>query len=123
MRFLILIQSNPSSRHVWEGMSDEQRMTFGRDHLALTDELAGSGELVASEGLPDPASSTWVSVRDGRILTVDGPYAEAKEYLAGFYLVDCDSVERAVEIAAKAPDALTGAVEVRPVYDMSQFDL
>ena len=123
MRYLILIQSNPRSREVWEGLSDEQRAAFGRAHLALTDELVGTGELVVSEGLPDPSAGTLVSVRDGRTLTSDGPFAEAKEYLAGFYLVDVPDLDRAVEIAARAPDAETGSVEVRPVYDMSQLDL
>ena len=122
MRYLILIHSNPKSREVWETLTDEQQTAFGRAHLALTDELIGTGELVASEGLPDPSNSTWVSVRDGRILSGDGPYAEVKEYLAGFYLLDC-TLERAVEVAAKAPDAAYGFVEVRPVYDMSQLDL
>ena len=123
MRYLILIQSNPQSREVWEGRSDAQRADFGRAHLTLTDELTASGELVVSEGLPDPSTSTRVSVRDGQILTTDGPFAEVKEYLAGFYLIDCETLERAVEVAAKAPDALHGFVEIRPVYDMSQFDL
>lgn len=123
MRYLILIQSNPRSREVWEGLSDEQRAAFGRAHLALTDELVGTGELVVSEGLPDPSAATLVSVRDGRTLTSDGPFAEAKEYLAGFYLVDVAGLDRAVEIAARAPDAATGSVEVRPVYDLGQFDL
>jgi hypothetical protein len=123
VRYLILIQSNPQSREVWERLSEEQRTAFGRAHLALTDELVGTGELVASEGLPDPSNATLVRVRGGRTLTSDGPFAEAKEYLAGFYLVDVPDLERAVEIAARAPDAGTGSVEVRPVYDFSQIDL
>lgn len=123
MRYLILIHSNPHSRGVWESRSDTERDAFTRAHVALTAELAETGELVASEGLPEPSTSTWVSVRDQQILTTDGPYAEVKEYLAGFYLVDCDSLPRAVELAAKTPDASTGAVEVRPVYDMSHVDL
>jgi hypothetical protein len=123
VRYLILIQSNPQSREVWERLSEEQRTAFGRAHLALTDELVGTGELVASEGLPDPSNATLVRVRGGRTLTSDGPFAEAKEYLAGFYLVDVPGLERAVEIAARAPDAGTGSVEVRPVYDFSQIDL
>lgn len=123
MRFVILIQSNPQSQQVWEALSEQERTEFIRGHLALTDELAASGELVISEGLPDPSTSTRVSVRGGRTLTTDGPFAEVKEYLAGFYLVDCGGLQRAVEIAAKAPDAAYGFVEVRPVYDMSQLDL
>jgi len=122
VRYLILIHSNPQSRQIFEGLSEQQRVAFGQAHFGLTDELADSGELVVSEGLPDPSTATRVSVRDGRIVTSDGPFAEVKEYLAGLYLVDCESLERAVQIAAKAPDAASGYVEVRPVYDMSQFD-
>lgn len=123
MRYMILIQSNPHSRAVFERLTADQQAAFGRAHLALTDDLVGTGELVASEGLPDPSTATAVSVRDGRIVTSDGPYAEVKEYLAGFYLVDCESLDRAIEIAAQAPDAETGSVEVRPVYDFSRSDL
>jgi hypothetical protein len=122
MRYLILIHSNPRSREVWERLSDEQRMAFGRGHLALTKELADSGDLVSSAGLPEPTASTWVSVRDGETIASDGPYAEVKEYLAGFYLVECDSLERAVELAARVPDAAHGQVEVRPVLDLSWLE-
>ena len=123
MKYLILIQSNPKSLAVWETLSDEQRYAFGKGHLELSAELAESGELIVSEGLVDPALGKMVSVRDGKVLTSDGPFAEVKEHLAGFYLVDVDSYERAVEIAAMAPDASYGAVEVRPVLDMSAYDL
>ena len=124
MKYLILIYSNPQSRAAWERMSDAQQMEFGRGHLALTEELAGSGELVVSEGLADTALAKRVSVRDGRTMTSDGPFAEVKEYLAGFYLIECDSLERAVEVAARVPDAAAGRdVEVRPVLDLSTLDL
>lgn len=56
-------------------------------------------------------------------MTADGPFAEVKEHLAGFYLVDCESTDRAVQIAARVPDAVWGLVEVRPVLDMSTLDL
>ena len=124
MKYLILIHSNPKSRALWDTLSDEQQMAFGRGHLNLTEELAESGELVVSEGLADLALAKRVAVRDGRTLTSDGPFAEVKEHLAGFYLVECESYERAVEIAARTPDAsYSGAVEVRPVLDMSTWDL
>jgi hypothetical protein len=72
-----------------------------------------------SEALADPSTATRVAVREGRTITTDGPFAEAKELLAGFYLVDCDSHERAVEIAARVPGmAELGLVEVRPVLDL-----
>jgi hypothetical protein len=122
VKYLILIHSNPRSLALWETFTDEQKMALGRGHMQLTADLQASGELVASEGLADPSLATWVSVRDGRTVTSDGPYAEVKEHLAGFYLIECDSRERAVEWAAKVPDAATGEVEVRPVLDMSGWD-
>ena len=78
---------------------------------------------MVSEGLADPALAQRVLVRDGQAITTDGPFAEVKEHLAGFYLLDCESQERAVEVAARIPDAVWGLVEVRPVLDRSTFDL
>lgn len=123
MKYLILIYSNPKSRQLWETLSDAERMAFGRGHIAFTEQIAASGELVVSEGLPDTSHAKRVSVRDGQTMTSDGPFAEVKEYLAGFYLVECDSFDQAVELAARVPDAATGSVEVRPVLDLSTFGL
>jgi hypothetical protein len=123
MKYLLLIHSNPASLAVWEGLSDAQRMEFGRGHIALTDALAESGELVVSQGLADPSLAKHVSVRDGRTIASDGPFAEVKEHLAGFYLVECESIERAIELAARVPDAAHGEVEVRPVLDLSGLEL
>jgi hypothetical protein len=121
VKYVILIHSNAKSRQIWDELSDRQRLEFARGHVELSKQLAESGELVASEGLPDLTEAKRVSVREGQTLTTDGPFAEVKEYLAGFYLVDCDSIERAIEIAARAPDAAYGEVEVRPVLDLSEF--
>ena len=119
MKYMILIHSNEQSLALWETLTDEQQAALGRGHLKLTEELAESGELVVSEGLADPGLARWVSVRGGETITSDGPFAESKEHLAGFYLIECDSMERAVEWAAKVPDAHLREVEVRPVLDMS----
>jgi hypothetical protein len=79
---------------------------------------------VSSEGLADPAKATWVSVRDGETIASDGPFAEVKEHLAGFYLIDVEGPDEAIAWAAKVPDAaLLNEVEVRPVLDMSGWDL
>jgi hypothetical protein len=124
MQYLILIHSNPRSRALWETLTDEQRMEFGRGYMALSEELAASGELVVSNGLTDPALAKRVWVQDGETMTSDGPFAEVKEYVAGFLLIDCETEAQALAWAAKAPDAqLGGAVEVRPLLDMSTLDL
>lgn len=123
MKYMILIQSNPQFLERWEALSKEQREGFGRDHLALSAELADSGELVASEGLADPALAKRVTVARDQTMVTDGPFVEAKEHLAGFLLVDCDSEDRVLAIAARVPDAVWGLVEVRPVLDLSGSDM
>ena len=123
MRYLILIYSNPASREIWEGFSDDQRAEGYRYYAALTEELAAAGELIVSEALADPSLTTRVTVRDGQTLTSDGPFAETKELLGGFFLLDCESHERAVEIAARGPAAELGLVEVRPVVELGGTEL
>jgi hypothetical protein len=118
VKYLILIYSNPASREIWEGFSDDQRAEGFRYYAALAEELAASGELIVTEALADPSLTRRVSVRDGQTLTTDGPYAEAKELLAGFFLLECEDMERAVEVAARVPEAELDLVEVRPVLEL-----
>jgi hypothetical protein len=123
VKYLIMIYSNPETRKIWEGFSDAERAEGWRYHLALTEDLAASGELVISEALADPSLAKRVVVNEGRAMTTDGPYAEAKELLAGFYLVDCESLDRALEHAARIPEAEYGVVEVRPVLDLAGTEM
>ncbi len=102
-------------REYWASLTDAQRADGFALHDALVEALNESGEMVVSEALADPSQVRTVSVRDGQTST-DGPFAEAKEHLAGFYLVECDDMDRAVQIAARIPEAGAGArIEVRPV--------
>ena len=123
MKYLILIYSNPASRGIWEGFSEDQRAAGYRYYAALTEELAANGELIVSEALADDSLTRRVSVSDGRTLTSDGPFAEAKELLAGFFLLEVPSGERAVEIAARVPEAELGLVEVRPVLQLGGMEM
>ncbi len=123
MKYMILIQSNPQFIERWKALPEEQRERFGRDHIALGAELAETGELVATEGLADPALAKRITVAGDRTMISDGPFAETKEHLAGFFLVDCESEDRALAIAARVPDAVWGLVEVRPVLDLSGWDM
>ena len=119
MKYVILIYSNPRSREIWEGFSEAERAEGYKHYAALHEDLAASGELVVSEALADPAQATRVTVQGGRAIPSDGPFAEAKEHLAGFFLLDCPSRERALEWAARVPEAALGLVEVRPVMNLS----
>jgi hypothetical protein len=123
VKYLILIYSNPMSREIWEGLSDDQRVVGFKSYAALNDDLRASGEMIVTEALADPSLAKRVTVREGRAMTTDGPYAEAKELLAGFYLIECESMERAIEHAARVPEAQLGLVEVRPVLDLSGLEM
>src|ERR1044071_3903126 len=105
VKYLILIYHNPESRAVWEGFSDGQRAEGLRYYAALTEELVASGEMIVTEALADPALGRRLPGAEGRSMVSDGPFAEAKEFLAGFFLVDCESMERAAEIAQRVPEA------------------
>jgi hypothetical protein len=123
MKYLILIYSNPTSRNIWERLPADRRGEGLAMYTALMEDLIASGELIVSHALADPSLSRRVSVQEGRTLTTDGPFAEAKELPAGFVLVECESIERAIEHAARVPEAALGLVEVRPVMDLSGFEM
>jgi hypothetical protein len=123
VKYLIMIYTNAATREIWEGFSEDEQAAGYREHQALAADLAAAGELVMSEALADPSLGKRVVVRDGRTLTTDGPYAESKELLAGFYLVDCESIERAVEHAARIPEVGYDVVEVRPVLDLGGLEM
>ncbi|NRQ36125.1 YciI family protein [Nonomuraea sp. NN258] len=111
MKYLLLIYTNPAAQ---QAIADH-----GADVMAEVDalmkELAETGELAGGQALAEPSESRTVRVRDGVPAVTDGPFLEAKEYLAGYLIVECASVERATEIAARWPDARLCAMEVRPI--------
>lgn len=125
MKYLLLIYHNPGTRQIWESLSEAERSEGLAVYAALNEDLAATGELIVTEALADQAQAKRVTVRDGQRLTSDGPFAEVKEQLAGIYLVECDSMERAVAIAARVPeaDAAIGHVEVRPIMTYSGLEM
>ncbi len=118
MKFMILIHSNPQSREIWENFAQEQKKAGLEYYAELAADLAASGELIITEALAAPSQGQRVGVE---VLATDGPFAEVKEHLAGFFLVDCVSFDRALQIAARVPEADLGLVEVRPVADARQL--
>ena len=112
MKYMLLIYNNMS---VYESWSEEDRTALFGEVDTIMKELSESGELVGGEGLADPSNTKTVRVRDGVPVVTDGPFAESKEQLGGYLSVECESIERAVEIAARWPDARHFAMEVRPV--------
>ncbi|MDQ1396328.1 MAG: hypothetical protein QOG64_1587 [Acidimicrobiaceae bacterium] len=116
MKYMLLIYSDPSTRPSDKAEGDK----IMGEYFAFTQEIVDSGELVAGDPLEGNDTATSVRVRNGKTTTTDGPFAETKEHLGGYYIVDVKDLDRAVELAAKIPDSRVGTVEVRPVVDMSQ---
>lgn len=86
-----------------------------KEYWEFTEAVKSAGKMLGGEALEPTATATTVRVRDGELLTTDGPFAETKEVLGGFYLIDCADLDEALQWAAKIPSAKWGSVEVRPV--------
>lgn len=112
MRYLILIYDNEATAPEMT----EQEMQKWHDYTARLQE---SGCMVGGEALHPTSTATTVRVRDGKMVTTDGPFAETKEQLGGYYVVDCENLDEALKWASRIPTADRGPVEVRPIMDFS----
>lgn len=112
MQYMMLIYHDEKAQ---SGMSQEERDEQMDGYNAFTGEVRERQVMVTGEALHPTSAATTVRVRDGRVLTTDGPFAETKEQLGGFYILDCDNLDEAIELAAKIPDAQGGSIEIRPV--------
>src|SRR6267154_591549 len=114
MQFVISLIVDPA---VLGALTQEEMAAVGEGHARFIQSLKDSGELIVTQALADPSQAAVVTVRNGQPVVTDGPYLEAKEYLGGFYLIDCENKERAIELAAQIPDAAIEGlgVEVRQV--------
>ena len=118
MQYLLMIYQ---AEEIWENMSDAQRREVLAGHARLNEELQARNVQYSGEPLMPTTTSVSVRTTPDQSITTDGPFAETKEQLAGFYLVDVASVEEAVEIAQKIPVTMSGTVEVRPLADHSEY--
>ena len=114
MKFLLIMNVNPA---VLDALTEDERNEIGAGHGAFMDTITKSGELIITQALADPSQSVVVRARGGQTVVTDGPFLEAKEYVGGFYLIDCENKERAIELAALIPDTkIEGlGVEVRQI--------
>jgi hypothetical protein len=112
MRFMLLIHNNPDA---FAALSEAERDALMNDHVPFQQDLTDNGIGWSTHALDEPSASSVVRIRDGVAAVTDGPFTEAKEHFAGYYLIECEGPERALEIAAKMPEARFLGVEVRPV--------
>jgi hypothetical protein len=111
MRYLCLVYVEPSAM---EALSPSEKEILDRDSIAYDQELTRTGHYITSDALQPVSTATTIRVRRGRKSASDGPFAETKEHLGGFILINAENMEQAVEIASKIPMARVGSVEVRP---------
>ena len=117
MKYLCLIYDEEKKL---DAMPKTESDAFMGEYFAFTEGVKASGHYVAGEALQPVQTATTVRIRNGRLSTTDGPFAETKEQLGGFYLIEARDLNDALQVAAKIPSARTGSVEVRPVVDFSQ---
>ena len=108
MQYMALIYTDPS-------LTPEMGDSMNSDYFALNARMKQAGVMMAGNALHPPAAATSLRVRGGKTETMDGPFAETKEHLGGYYLIDCENLDEALKWAAQIPGAKFGTVEVRPV--------
>jgi hypothetical protein len=121
VKYIALIHNNPAA---WQALSQVERDTHDADADVFLKMVTDSTELVGGAVvLADPSNAKTVRVRNGVPAVTDGPFAEGKEHLAGYYVLDCENIERATELVTHDPSARYFAVEVRPIMHMTASDL
>jgi hypothetical protein len=117
MKYLCLIYENEKN---WESLPPAESEAIMNEYFTFTGDIRKNGKYVAGEALQPTASATTVRVRNGKVSTTDGPFAETKEQLGGFYLIEAKDLNDAIQVASRIPSARFGSIEVRPVMDFSE---
>ena len=116
MKYLLLICGEEKA---WAAMPDDDRQQLMADFRQFSKDIQTSGQYVSGSQLQPTTSATSVRVRDGKSLVTDGPFAETREQLGGYYLVNVKDLDEAIAVAARIPSARTGTIEVRPLIEMT----
>ena len=112
MKYMLLIYQEGKAER-----SEKERQDCHKEAVKLADDLRSKGQYVAANPLHPPATATSVRIRDGKRLVTDGPFAETREQLGGYFLIETKNLDEAIAVAMKIPMAATGTVEVRPVVE------
>jgi hypothetical protein len=113
MKYVALLYGDEAS---WETVQDDERTAIRYRYTALVEDMRAAGVIAGGDELSRTRNATTVRVRDAETLVTDGPYAEVKEALGGYFLLECASLDEALDWAARIPAAEHGSVEVRPVH-------
>jgi hypothetical protein len=112
MEYMLLIYDRETD---WAKLAEKDRGAMFKEYGAFTESLKKNGNLRAGNALQPVTSASTVRVRDGKTVTTDGPFAETREQLGGYYLIEAKDLDEAISIAARVPSARSGSIEVRPI--------
>ena len=118
MQYILLIYSNEAAA---AGRSQEESGRIFQEYMSFTEGIKKSGHYLSGEPLERATMATTVRVKDGKTLKTDGPFAETREQLGGFYIVEAKDLDEAIRWAKKIPSAEHGSVEVRPIWPMEEY--
>ena len=119
MKYLLLIYENEAS---FAGLSEAEQGKIFEEYMDYSRRIRKNGNYVTGEALQPVATATTVRVKNGKTVTTDGPFAETREQLGGFYLVEAKDLDEAIELAAGIPGSRTGSIEVRPIMPTPPVD-
>jgi hypothetical protein len=114
MKYMLLIYDDEKA---WASFSETERQGYMGEYMQFTQSIKSSGQHVSSSQLHPTSAATSVRLRDGKRLVTDGPYAETREQLGGYYLIEAKNLDEAIAIAARIPSARSGTIEVRPLVE------
>jgi hypothetical protein len=114
MKYLCLIYDNESE---WAKFPKDLRDKYMGEYMEFGDSIKKSGQYVGANQLQPTSAATTVRIRNGKVSTTDGPYAETKEQLGGYYLIEAKDLNDAIKVAARIPSAKSGSIEVRPIVE------
>ena len=115
MRYMLLIYASEAD---FSHMTSEERVAIMQGHSTFAQEAMQRGVLMGGAPIQPTSTARTVRIRKGKTLVIDGPFAETKEQLAGTYILDCKTLDEAIELATKIPDALHGSIEIRPLMEV-----
>ena len=116
MKYLLLICDDEK---IWEKMPDAEQKAIYAEYGQFTEQIKASGNMITGAQLQPTSTATSVRIRDGKRLVTDGPFAETREQLGGYYLIEANDLDEAIGIAARIPSAKMGTIEVRPLVPMA----
>jgi hypothetical protein len=119
MQYLLMIYQRESD---WARLSEAETGKIFQEYMEFSKGIRKSGNYVGGNALQPVATATTVRVKDGKTLTTDGPFAETKEQLGGYFLIEAKDLDEAIAIAARIPDAKKGSIEVRPIMPTPKVD-